>query len=92
MNNKDLFWIPISVLGVIFGLFFCFGSMIQYYVDNVQLQVILDGKEVYHGRSACVDTSSIGSSSRVDTKTGPWCILPKQYFAGQHLEIKTVTQ
>jgi hypothetical protein len=64
-------------------------ASIGYHVDNVPLRVYVDGKEVYHGRSACVTTESVGSSSRVDTKTGPWCLFPKEYFAGHDVVIKT---
>lgn len=60
-----------------------------YSIDNVPLRVYLDGKEVFHGRSACVDTKSIGSSSQVGTHKGPFCLFPKEYFAGHNLVIKT---
>jgi len=86
--DKDL----MILLDLIFGgtgVLFCLIFQIHYSVGNVPLQVYLDGKEVYHGRSACVETASVGSSSRVDTKKGPWCLFPKEYFAGHNLVIET---
>lgn len=89
-------WDDLKVLLTIIGATFllalfigCMTMQINYSIERVHLRVFIDGKDVYHGRSACVDTESVGSSSRVDTKTGPWCMFPKQYFAGKNLVIKT---
>lgn len=70
-------------------LFLVISFTVVYYMENVPLRISVDGVEVYHGRSACVDTESIGSSSRVDVKKGPWCLFPKEYFAGKDVVIKT---
>lgn len=72
-----------------FMLLMCAIFQMVYMYENVSLRVSLDGKEVFHGRSACVETQSVGSSSRVDTKKGPWCLFPKEYFAGKDLVITT---
>lgn len=91
MEWEDLKGILI-VIGSTFILFLFVGCIVMqttYLVERVHVRVFIDGKDVYHGRSACVDTESVGSSSRVNTKTGPWCMFPKQYFAGKNLVIKT---
>lgn len=90
MNDFD--WFLVKVIATVFLIFLilCAGIMqIGYIIENVPLRISVDGREVYHGRSACVTTESIGSSSRVDTKTGPWCIFPKEYFAGKDVVIVT---
>ena len=74
---------------ICFLLIACTVSQINFTIESVPLRVSVDGKEVYHGRSACVQTESIGSSSRVDVKTGPWCLFPKEYFAGKNIVIIT---
>lgn len=86
--NFDDFGPLFAIIGI-FVLLVIGGFTIQYSLDNVPLRISVDGREVYHGRSACVDTESIGSSSRVDVKTGPWCLFPKEYFAGKDVIIKT---
>jgi hypothetical protein len=62
---------------------------INYSLQSMQLRATLDGKEIYHGPAACIETISVGSSSRVDIKKGPWCLFPKQYFVGKNLIITT---
>lgn len=78
----------IALVAIIFGIV-VFANGMHYWVENVPLRVILDGKEVYKGRSACVNTESVGSSSRVNVSGGFLCIWPKEYFAGKNLVIKT---
>lgn len=87
MQSDD--WKMIGIIGGVVVLSIVSIIQITYMVENVPLRITVDGKEVYHGRSACVTTESIGSSSRIDTKTGPWCLFPKEYFAGHDVVIKT---
>lgn len=75
----------VAGIGLAMGILFS----VMYATENVPLRISVDGVEVYHGRSACVNTESIGSSSRVDVKKGPWCLFPKEYFAGKDVVIKT---
>lgn len=89
--NWDLFKFFGGVLGSLF-LIFCLISQINFMIENVPLRVSVDGKEVFHGRSACVDTKSVGSSSQVNTHQGPWCLFPKEYFAGKNIVIVTDNQ
>lgn len=89
-------WDLMKIIGSVFGVVGLFLVLIanivfglSYLFDNVPVRITVDGKEVYHGRSACVSTESIGSSSRVDVKTGPWCMFPKEYFSGKNVVITT---
>ncbi len=81
-----------SVVILVITAFLCLVMSIQYHVENVPLRVFVDGVDVYNGRSACVETYSMGSSAEVATKTGPWCQFPKEYFAGKNVVIQTAKE
>lgn len=89
---KSDFRLAVEVVGSVVGVLVALTMLamkITFWTENVPLRVFVDGRDVYHGRSACVSTESIGSSSRVDTRTGFACMFPKEYFAGKDVVILT---
>ena len=63
---------------------------ISYAVGNVHLKITKDGKEIYNGRSACVNVKSAGDTTRVDISGGFLCMFPKAYYTGRDIETITL--
>ncbi len=79
--------IPIGILlvvvvALIFGIKGCSIS-----VDNVPIIVKVDGKEVYKGTSAAVETKSDGATTTITINGGFLYFFPKAYFTSKNIEI-----
>lgn len=83
------------LLKIMAVIFLC-GIMLTLSVHciNLYLQpkviVKIDGKEVYRGSSACVDESSLGSSTHIQINKGFLCLFPGPKYTSNHVEIKPI--
>ena len=80
--------IALIVLVVIICGFMCISQIINIkYIDNVQIEVIVDGEIVYSGASAGCSMKSTGSSTQVNVMGGFLYLFPRAYYVSEDVKV-----
>lgn len=51
--------------------------------------VTVDGKQVFSGRTYCVEVKSAGAATEIDIGRGPLCLLPGDHYVSKNVSVET---
>lgn len=88
MNNPIGFIVAILVASVLFmgGMVIAF-QQCALWSDRVPVRVFVDGKDVYHGISACVNVNSSGAHTTVQVNSSFMCLFPSAYYVSKDVKV-----
>jgi hypothetical protein len=82
-------YITASIIGLVVLLY-----LILIVSQSIQLilqpnvSVSVDGKIVFQGNNACIEESSLGSSTHLQINRGPLCLFPGPKYTSNKIETK----
>ena len=83
---KTVAWIAFWLVALIAGIIFCVQG-IHVLVDNVPVEVRVNGDLVYKGRSAGVEVASSGANTTVAVFGGFLYMFPRAYYVSNDVEL-----
>lgn len=51
--------------------------------------VYIDGKQVFEGRTYCLDVKSAGAATEIDIGRGPMCLFPGDHYVNRNVKVET---
>lgn len=80
---KALGFILASVVILILSM-----SIVNILVWHVPVRVFVDGREVYHGITACIDVDSTGATTKVSIRRGRLCWWPAANYVSRDVHVE----
>lgn len=80
----------LGIVGIVFGFFAWAYIAFLYSIHNIHLNVFVEEKLVYDGRSACVEVSSGGATTQIDINGGWYCLFPKEHYTSKNVRVETI--
>jgi hypothetical protein len=63
-------------------------SAINIAINHIQVRVVVDGREVYHGINACVSIYSGGATTEVRVWHGRLCMWPAAAYVSRDVHVE----